>query len=151
MPKSFAFLTDRRNLALAVNTNDYPGTEVRMWYNPDVMENRQRAIFMAGCDFLFPELVTVALGLNITKIQTEVNEDEWVVNTYIPGLSDGTLWVTDVQVNLYDASGELIAEKMVMDYDEDNAYYNHDSGDVASYDIILRSYYGGEFVIKNLK
>ena len=151
MPKSFAFLTDRRNLALAVNTNDYPGTEVRMWYNPDVMENRQRAIFMAGCDFLFPELVTVAFGLNITKIQTEVNEDEWVVNTYIPGLSDGTLWVTDVQVNLYDASGELIAEKMVMDYDEDNAYYSHDSGDVASYDIILRSYYGGEFVIKNLK
>ena len=27
MPTSFAFLTDRRNLALAVNTSDFPGTE----------------------------------------------------------------------------------------------------------------------------
>lgn len=60
MPQSFGILTDRRNLALAVNTNDFPGTEVRMWYNPDEMENRQRAIFMAGCDYLLPELVTFA-------------------------------------------------------------------------------------------
>ena len=59
-PKSFALLTDRRNLALAVNTADFPGTEVRMWYNPDEMENRQRAVFMAGCDYLLPELMTVA-------------------------------------------------------------------------------------------
>ena len=34
MPQSFAILTDRRNLAMAVNTSDFPGTEVRMWYNP---------------------------------------------------------------------------------------------------------------------
>ncbi|MBR6830992.1 MAG: hypothetical protein IKM58_02795 [Tidjanibacter sp.] len=60
MPSSFAFLTDRRNLALFVNTNEFPGTEVRMWYNPDLMENRQRAIFMAGCDYLLPELLTFA-------------------------------------------------------------------------------------------
>ena len=60
MPSSFAFLTDRRNLALFVNTNEVPGTEVRMWYNPDLMENRQRAIFMAGCDYLLPELLTFA-------------------------------------------------------------------------------------------
>ena len=60
MPQSFAFLTDKRNLALFVNTNDFPGTEVRMWYNPDLMENRQRAIFMAGCDYLLPELLTFA-------------------------------------------------------------------------------------------
>jgi hypothetical protein len=57
-PHSFVVLTDRRNLALAVNTADYPGTEVRMWYNPDEMENRQRAVFMAGCDFLMPELIS---------------------------------------------------------------------------------------------
>ncbi len=63
MPKSFAILTDRRNLALAVNTADYPGTEVKMWYNPDVMENRQRAIFMAGCDYLLPELITMGYKL----------------------------------------------------------------------------------------
>lgn len=62
MPQSFAILTDRRNLALAVNTSDFPGTEVRMWYNPDQMENRQRAVFMAGCDYLLPELVSMASG-----------------------------------------------------------------------------------------
>ncbi len=60
LPQSFGILTDRRNLALAVNTADYPGTEVKMWYNPDVMENRQRAIFMAGCDYLLPELIAFA-------------------------------------------------------------------------------------------
>jgi hypothetical protein len=50
-------LSDKRNLALAVNTNDYPGSEVRMWYNPDEMENRQRATFMAGCEILDESLV----------------------------------------------------------------------------------------------
>ncbi len=50
-------LTDKRNLALAVNTSDYPGSEVRMWYNPDEMENRQRATFMAGCEILDEDLV----------------------------------------------------------------------------------------------
>ncbi len=59
-PKSFAILTDRRNLVLAVNTADFPGNEVRMWYNPDEMENRQRAVFMAGCDILDETLVTYA-------------------------------------------------------------------------------------------
>ncbi len=58
VPNEFALLTDRRNLALAVNTADFPGTEVRMWYNPDQMENRQRAVFMAGCDYLLPELIS---------------------------------------------------------------------------------------------
>ena len=60
LPQSFAVLTDKRNLALAVNTADYPGMEVRMWYNPDEMENRQRAVFMAGCDYLLPELTVFA-------------------------------------------------------------------------------------------
>ncbi len=60
LPKSFIILTDRRNLALAVNTADFPGTEIRMWYNPDQMENRQRAVFMAGCDYLLPELMSYA-------------------------------------------------------------------------------------------
>lgn len=62
MPQSFALLTDRRNLAMAVNTSDFPGTEIRMWYNPDQMENRQRAVFMAGCDYLLPEMVSMAVG-----------------------------------------------------------------------------------------
>ena len=60
LPQSFCFLTDRRNLVLAVNTSDFPGTEVRMWYNPDEMENRQRAVFMAGSDILDHELLTIA-------------------------------------------------------------------------------------------
>jgi hypothetical protein len=59
--KPRCFLTDRRNLVLAVNTSDYPGAEVRMWYNPDEMENRQRATFLAGCEVLDEELVIKAL------------------------------------------------------------------------------------------
>lgn len=58
VPKSFCILTDRRNLVLAVNTADFPGNEIRMWYNPDEMENRQRAVFMAGCDVLDEGLVS---------------------------------------------------------------------------------------------
>lgn len=58
--QSFCFLTDRRNLVLAVNTADFPGNEVRMWYNPDEMENRQRAVFMAGCTILDERLVLYA-------------------------------------------------------------------------------------------
>ena len=57
--KPVCILTDRRNLVLAVNTADYPGSEVRMWYNPDEMENRQRAIFMAGCEILDESLVVL--------------------------------------------------------------------------------------------
>ena len=53
-------LTDRRNLVLAVNTSDFPGNEIRMWYNPDLMENRQRAVFMAGCEVLDEKLVSFA-------------------------------------------------------------------------------------------
>lgn len=58
--KHTCFLTDRRNLVLAVNTNDDPSAEVRMWYNPDEMENRQRATFLAGCEILDENLVVVA-------------------------------------------------------------------------------------------
>ena len=42
---------------MAVNTADTPGSEVRMWYNPDQMENRQRAVFAIGCEILDDELV----------------------------------------------------------------------------------------------
>lgn len=60
LDKSFVILTDRRNLVLAVNTADFPGNEVRMWYNPDEMENRQRAVFMAGCDVFDESLLVYA-------------------------------------------------------------------------------------------
>lgn len=73
MPQSFAILTDRRNLAMAVNTSDFPGTEVRMWYNPDAMQNRQRAIFMAGCDYLLPEMIVIALPVAVTGVTLDKN------------------------------------------------------------------------------
>lgn len=55
----FCLLTDRRNIVLALNTSDLPENEVRMWYNPDEMENRQRAVFLAGADVLDGNLVSV--------------------------------------------------------------------------------------------
>lgn len=60
MHQSFCLLTDRRNLILAVNTADMPGNEVRMWYNPDEMENRQRALFLAGCEIFDHDLLYYA-------------------------------------------------------------------------------------------
>ncbi len=65
---SFAMLTDRRNFVMAVNTTDTPGSEIRMWYNPDEMENRQRAIFAIGCLVLDESLISIA-------ILTEEDED----------------------------------------------------------------------------
>lgn len=62
--KSFCLLTDRRNLVLAVNTADFPGNEVRMWYNPDLMENRQRAVFMAGCEVLDETMISYAYRID---------------------------------------------------------------------------------------
>lgn len=60
LPKSFCLLTDRRNLVLAVNTADFPGNEIRMWYNPDLMENRQRAVFMAGSEVIDETMLAFA-------------------------------------------------------------------------------------------
>ncbi len=57
LPKTWIVLADRKNFAMAVNTRDFPGSEIRLWYNADEMENRQRAVFAAGCDYLLPELV----------------------------------------------------------------------------------------------
>ncbi len=57
--ETIAFLTMRDNLVMAVNTADFPGSEIKMWYNPDEMENRQRAIFAIGCEVLDPSLVTM--------------------------------------------------------------------------------------------
>lgn len=57
----FCILTDRRNMVLALNTADMPENEVRMWYNPDEMENRQRAVFLAGTEILDERLVSVCI------------------------------------------------------------------------------------------
>ncbi|MFI3291888.1 MAG: hypothetical protein SNG27_00210 [Rikenellaceae bacterium] len=57
---TFAFMTDKRNLVMAVNTADFPGSEIRMWYNPDEMQNRQRATFAVGCEIVDEELISFA-------------------------------------------------------------------------------------------
>ena len=57
---TLCFLTDSRNLVLAVNTADDPSAEIRMWYNPDEMENRQRASFLMGCEILDEGIVVRA-------------------------------------------------------------------------------------------
>ncbi|MFI3277612.1 MAG: hypothetical protein SNH13_00425 [Rikenellaceae bacterium] len=57
----YAFITDRRNLVMAVNTSDYPGSEIRMWYNPDEMQNRQRATFAIGCEIIDEELISLGV------------------------------------------------------------------------------------------
>lgn len=56
---TFCLLTDRRNLVLALNTADMPENEVRMWYNPDEMENRQRATFLVGADVIDSSLISL--------------------------------------------------------------------------------------------
>jgi hypothetical protein len=55
---SFCILTDRRNLILALNTADSPEKEIRMWYNPDEMENRQRVVFLAGTAIADGDLIS---------------------------------------------------------------------------------------------
>ncbi len=104
LPKSFAILTDRRNIALAVNTNDFPGSEVRLWYNPDEMENRQRAVFAAGCDYLLPELMTVAFesAVGVESCSYDGSEFSVTVN-YGSDVSD----LEYVFVNVFDAKGEI--------------------------------------------
>ncbi len=65
--QSMCILTDRRNLVMAVNTSDFPGSEIRMWYNPDEMENRQRAVFMAGCEVIDEDILAVAYAANASS------------------------------------------------------------------------------------
>lgn len=55
--QSVILLTHKDNLVLAVNTTDMPSAGVRMWYNPDENENRQRAAFLASAEILDESLV----------------------------------------------------------------------------------------------
>lgn len=63
LSRNFCIFTDRRNLVMAVNTADTPGAEVRMWYNPDEMENRQRAVFAIGCEILDEDLISAYMNV----------------------------------------------------------------------------------------
>lgn len=107
LPHSFALLTDRRNLALAVNTSDFPGTEVRMWYNPDLMENRQRAVFMAGCDYLLPELISFGVGLPVESISAALTSTSGTITVKF----DADQSILDSSyVDIFDADGEALGE-----------------------------------------
>lgn len=110
MPQSFALLTDRRNLALAVNTADFPGTEVRMWYNPDQMENRQRAVFMAGCDYLLPELVSMAAGGIAASLTEPVGQSGGSIEVKISGYS----LVESVSARPVEADGSDAGESVAL-------------------------------------
>lgn len=55
--QSIILLSHKENLVFAVNTNDMPDAQVRLWYNPDEMQNRQRACFLAGTEILDEEMV----------------------------------------------------------------------------------------------
>lgn len=105
MPSSFAILTDSRNLALAVNTSDFPGTEIRMWYNPDEMENRQRAVFMAGCDYLLPELINMTVCA--PKVQSASGK-KIETSGAIKLIIDGYSFIESVQAIGLNASGAEI-------------------------------------------
>ena len=125
MPRSFALLTDRRNLALAVNTSDFPGTEVRMWYNPDQMENRQRAVFMAGCDYLLPELMSFAFGGADFDCDTEsVMASGGTVTVTV---RSGAALIEQISVAGVDADGEAQGEPVVLT-EEDGIYSGTISG-----------------------
>lgn len=65
-PASIIFLTHKENLVLAVNLRNLPGADVRMWYNPDEMENRQRAVFLAGTEILDESLIVYG-ATNVTE------------------------------------------------------------------------------------
>lgn len=65
---SFCILTDRRNLILALNTADSPEKEIKMWYNHDEMENRQRVVFLAGTAIVDKDLISAYIfdeGVNM--------------------------------------------------------------------------------------
>lgn len=69
---TFCILTDRRNLILALNTADSPEKEIRMWYNPDEMENRQRVVFLAGTTIVDYYLLSALIFDN--KVDIDNNE-----------------------------------------------------------------------------
>ncbi len=144
-PKSFALLTDRRNLALAVNTNDMPGTEVRMWYNPDLMENRQRAIFMAGCDYLLPELVTFAVGLPFENYEVSFDQERLMIHGHC---TEEPSWVGEISIVGYDIDGELVLDHEGLDYSEGSLEQEFEVANLKDYNIVVFDNNGSQYILK---
>lgn len=145
LPHSFAILTDRRNLALAVNTNDMPGTEVRMWYNPDLMENRQRAIFMAGCDYLLPELITFAVGVQISGLEITTTQDTVTVEGCCD-VAEG--WIDSIAIYATDSVGETVLDGESLSYTEGNFSLDYSAESVVASYLEVVDIYGTSHIIR---
>lgn len=143
-PGSFALLADRRNLALAVNTNDMPGTEVRMWYNPDLMENRQRAIFMAGCDYLLPELITFAVGLPFDSLEVEEGDGSVKISGHCYKMEG---WIDAILVTAHDLDGSTLFEE-VIEYDEGRVEAEFDYGEEVECKLMVCDFGGCNYIVK---
>lgn len=68
---SIILLSHKENLVFAVNMRNLPGAEVRMWYNPDEMENRQRAVFLAGTEILDESLIVYGATTVTTTVSAQ--------------------------------------------------------------------------------
>lgn len=58
-PDTICILSTPQNFALVINASS-SRAEVKMWFNNDENERRQRAQFKMAADFILPELVTIA-------------------------------------------------------------------------------------------
>ena len=58
-PDTICILSTPQNFALVINAAS-PRAEVKMWFNNDENERRQRAQFKMAANFVLPELVTIA-------------------------------------------------------------------------------------------
>ncbi|MFA6335579.1 MAG: hypothetical protein WCX48_08505 [Bacteroidales bacterium] len=93
LPQSFALLSVRENLVIAVNTNQLPDGQVRMWYNEDEIENRQRAIFMMSAEYVEPKLCVLAAAVTTPATPTvKVAADNTTVTIE---------WTASVQTSIY--------------------------------------------------
>jgi hypothetical protein len=86
-----------------------------MWYNPDLMENRQRAIFMAGCDYLLPELVSCAVGLPLSDVTVEFAGGYLTLS----GNCDvAQTWMHDCSLVAYDKDGNVAVDDKPIDFED---------------------------------
>lgn len=93
LPQSFALLSVKENLVIAVNTTMLPDGQVRMWYNEDEIENRQRAIFMMSAEYVEPKLCVLAAAVTTPATPTiTVDADNTTVTIG---------WTASVQTSIY--------------------------------------------------
>ena len=94
-----------------------------MWYNPDEMENRQRAIFMAGCDYLLPELMSVGFGLPLMTPKWTLEGDTF---SFLAGISVADDSVRSLEISVYDSKGALVLDSEPMEIGDGVVSYESD-------------------------